>query len=133
MDLAERWAKDNIHEVLGIEMVELTPERVVLKMPVGPRVHQPFGLLHGGASVVLAESAASLGAILNCDMETQSALGIEINANHLRSKRDGHLIAVATPFHRGSRLMVWDVRIHDERDELVCVSRCTIAVVPKRA
>src|SRR5215210_3072562 len=74
-------AKETLLSTLGIEITEASKERVVGRMPVGPKVHQPFGLLHGGASVALAESAASLGAILNCDMETQSALGIEINAN----------------------------------------------------
>jgi uncharacterized protein (TIGR00369 family) len=101
-------------------------------MPVGPRVHQPFGHLHGGASVVLAESAATIGALLHCDDATQTAVGMEINANHLRPKRDGHLLAEAVPLHKGRTTMVWDIRIRDERDRLVCISRCTVALIPRQ-
>src|SRR5258706_11281477 len=101
-------------------------------MPVGPKVHQPFGLLHGGASVVLAETVASTGAFLNCDMEKETAVGIEINANHLRGMREGMLTAVATPLHKGRSTHVWEVRITDEKDKLVCISRCTLAIVPRR-
>jgi 1,4-dihydroxy-2-naphthoyl-CoA hydrolase len=115
---------------LGIEIVEATKERVVARMPVGPRVHQPFGLLHGGASVVLAETAASTGGWMQVDQEKERIVGIEINANHLRAKRDGMLTAIATPVHIGRRTHVWDVRITDEEGKPVCASRCTLAVVP---
>ncbi len=115
---------------LGIEVVEATKERVVARMPVGPRVHQPFGVLHGGASVALAETVASTGGWMNVDQEKERVVGIEINANHLRAKRDGVVTAVATPVHIGRRTHVWDVRITDEQDKLVCVSRCTLAIVP---
>lgn len=118
-----------IHETLGIVFLEYTPDRVVASMPVSPRVHQPFGLLHGGASVVLAESAASLGTWLNCDPDTERAVGIEINANHVRAKRTGTLTAEALPLHRGRTTMVWDIRIRDEQERLVCVARCTVARV----
>ena len=118
---------------LGIRFVELSPERVVATMPVEPRTHQPFGLLHGGASVALAETVASVGAWLNIDREREAAVGLEINANHLRGKRDGTVTATATPYHRGRRTHVWDVRIEDEGGRPVCVSRCTVAVVPQRA
>jgi uncharacterized protein (TIGR00369 family) len=114
---------------LGIRFVELTPERVVATMPVEPRTHQPFGLLHGGASVALAETVASVGAWLNIDRDRQEAVGLEINANHLRGKRDGIVTATATPLHRGRSTHVWDVRIADEHGRPVCVSRCTVAVV----
>ena len=116
-------------DTLGITLVELTPERVVATMPVGPRVHQPFGLLHGGASVALAETVASLGAWLNIDPAREAAVGLEINANHLRGKRDGLVTATATPYHRGRSTHVWDVRIADEAGRPVCVSRCTMAIV----
>ena len=115
---------------LGIELIEATKERVVARMPVGPRVHQPFGVLHGGASVALAETVASTGGWMNVDQEKERVVGIEINANHLRAKRDGVVTAVATPVHIGRRTHVWDVRITDEQDKLVCVSRCTLAIVP---
>ena len=118
-------------ETLGIELVESTRERVVLTMPVGPRVHQPFGLLHGGASVALAETAASIGAWNNCDQANEQAVGIKINANHARAKKDGVVTATATPDHVGRKTQVWSIRITDEQGKLVCVSRCTLAIVPR--
>ena len=116
-------------DVLGIEIVELGAERVVATMPVDQRTHQPFGLLHGGASVALAETVASLGAWMNVDRGRQAAVGLEINANHLRAMRAGTVRAVATPLHRGRTTQVWAIEIRDERERLVCVSRCTLAVV----
>ena len=121
--------KETLLTTLGIEIVEATKERIVAKMPVGPKVHQPFGLLHGGASVALAETAASTGGWMNVDREKERIVGIEINANHLRAKRDGVLTAVATPLHVGKRTHVWSVHIADEEGKAVCVSRCTLAVV----
>lgn len=123
--------QETLLATLGIEVVEATKERVVATMPVGPRVHQPFGLLHGGASVSLAETVASVAAWLNVDQATEMAVGVEINANHLRAKRDGTVTATATPVHVGRRTQVWDVRIVDEEGKAVCVSRCTLAVVPR--
>lgn len=116
---------------LGIEFVEQSKARVVARMPVGPRVHQPFGILHGGASVALAETVASYAGWLNIDQARENVVGLEINANHLRAKRDGVVTAVATPLHIGRKTQVWDIRITDEQDKLVCISRCTLAVVPK--
>ena len=115
---------------LGIEITEAGKRRVVARMPVGPKVHQPFGLLHGGASVALAETVASTGAWMNVDRERETIVGIEINANHMRGKRDGVVTAVATPVHVGRRTQVWEIRITDEEEKMVCISRCTIAVVP---
>ena len=123
--------QETLLSTLGIEIVEATKERVIATMPVGPKVHQPFGLLHGGASVSLAETAASLAAYMNVDHATETAVGIEINANHLRAKRDGVVTATATPLHVGRRTQVWDVRIADEAGRAVCASRCTLAVVPR--
>ncbi|HEX5480068.1 MAG TPA: hotdog fold thioesterase [Dehalococcoidia bacterium] len=107
----------------------VSKERVVMTMEVGPRVHQPFGILHGGASLVLAESAASVGAGRNCP-PGMVAVGQEINANHIRSKRDGVVRAVAEPVHVGRTSQVWTIEIRDEAGKLVCISRCTLAVVP---
>ena len=121
--------KDTLLETLEINVTEAAPGRVVATMPVTPRVHQPFGILHGGASVVLAETVASIGATVNLDMERQRAVGLEINANHLRSVRDGVLTAVATPVHRGRKTQVWGIEIRDEEEKLVCTSRCTLAVL----
>ncbi|QJR15333.1 hotdog fold thioesterase [Usitatibacter palustris] len=116
---------------LDIQIVERSKERVVLTMPVGPKVHQPFGLLHGGASVALAETAASLAGWMNVDSSKENVVGIEINANHLRGKKDGVVTATATPVHIGRRTHVWQVSITDEQGKGICVSRCTLAVVPK--
>lgn len=124
-DLAER---DGIGKSIGIEYVELEPEQVTLRMPVDERHHQPLGYLHGGVSVVLAESAATVGAWLNCP-PGKVAFGSEINASHVRPKRSGTLTAVATPVHRGRGSQVWEVHISDENEKPVCVSRCTLAVV----
>ncbi|QSO49786.1 hotdog fold thioesterase [Alicyclobacillus mengziensis] len=118
-------------DALGIETVELTKDRVVMTMPVSDATRQPFGILHGGASVALAESAASIGAWMNVDQERQATVGLEINANHIRSKAEGIVTAVATPIHRGRTTMVWDIRITDEEGRLICMSRCTIAVIDR--
>jgi 1,4-dihydroxy-2-naphthoyl-CoA hydrolase len=114
---------------LDIEIVEASGERVVLHMPVGPKVHQPYGFLHGGASVVLAETGASIGAWLAAGMEYET-FGVEINANHLRPVREGLVRSESTPIRQGASIAVWDTRITDEQGRLVCVSRCTIAVRP---
>jgi 1,4-dihydroxy-2-naphthoyl-CoA hydrolase len=119
-------------DALGIDVVELTANRVVATMPVDQRTRQPFGILHGGASLALAETVASLGAAANVDRQEFVAVGLEINANHLRAKHDGIVTAVATPIHIGRTTQVWDVRITDEADRPVCASRCTLAVRPKR-
>lgn len=120
-----------IMEALGIETVHLSANRVVCTMPVDGRTRQPFGLLHGGASVVLAETAASLGTFANIDQEQEYAVGMEINANHLRSVSDGQVTATAVPLHRGRTTMVWDIKITDDKDRLICVSRCTVAIRKK--
>ena len=126
--------RDNtLLEALGIEVTLATRERVEARMPVDRRTHQPFGLLHGGASVALAETVASVGGHMNVDPALEHVVGLEINANHLRGKRDGEVRAVATPIHVGRRTQVWDVRISDEAGRLVCISRCTLAVVPLSA
>ncbi|CAN5532571.1 hotdog fold thioesterase [soil metagenome] len=114
---------------LGIEILELTDDRVVATMPVDARTHQPFGILHGGASVALAETVASLGATGRIDRTAFMAVGQEINANHLRPKSDGVVTATATPVHVGRSSQVWSIEIRDEAGKLVCISRCTLAVV----
>jgi 1,4-dihydroxy-2-naphthoyl-CoA hydrolase len=119
-------------ETLGIELTELSPEKVVATMPVDERTRQPFGILHGGASVALSETVASIAALLNIDRATEVAMGLEINANHIRAKSEGIVTGTATPLHLGRTTQVWDVRIVDEQDRPVCISRCTIAIVPRQ-
>ena len=120
--------RGNIHEVLEITSIEASPDRVVLEMPVGPKVHQPMGMLHGGASAVLAESAASIGTWLNCDPEREYAVGVELNISHLRARRDGTVRATAAPVRKGRSLHVWAVEIASEDGELVAVARCTVVI-----
>jgi 1,4-dihydroxy-2-naphthoyl-CoA hydrolase len=117
---------------LGIEILELNDDRVVATMPVDARTHQPFGILHGGASVALAETVASLGATGRIDRAAFMAVGQEINANHLRAKAEGIVTATATPVHVGRSSQVWSIEIQDEAGKLVCISRCTLAIVPRR-
>jgi len=121
----------SIWDILDITLVSADKDKVVATMPIGPQHRQQVGYLHGGVSVVLAESVASLGTALNTDVEKQMSFGLEINANHLRPKRDGRLTAVATIIHRGRTTCVWDIKIIDENDKLVCVSRCTVAIVDR--
>jgi len=128
IDLNSLKEKDGLGKDLGVDYVELEADRVVMTMPVDARHRQPLGYLHGGASVVLAESVATVGAWLNCP-PGKIAFGSEINASHLRPKRSGTLTGVGTPVQVGRTHQVWDVRIHDEDDKLVCVSRCRLAVV----
>lgn len=124
--------RSGLAQSLGIEVLELTPTRVVATMPVDERTRQPFGILHGGASVALAETVASLGSAVSVDRSEFIAVGLEINANHVRAKRDGIVRATALPIHSGRTTHVWDIRIVDESDRLICVSRCTIAIRPVR-
>ena len=114
--------------LLGMALVEATPERVVATMPITPQHQQPFGFLHGGASVALAESIASIGGMLNCP-PGKVAFGLEINANHVRPRRSGLLTAIGVPLHVGRTTQIWEVRISDSDEKLVCVSRCTLAVI----
>lgn len=118
---------------MGVRFTVYDTERTEATMPVGPGTVQPFGLLHGGASVALAESLASVGAWLNVDEAVADVVGMEINANHLRAVTGGTVTGAATPIHRGRNSQVWEIRITDEQDRLVCISRCTLAVIPKRS
>ncbi len=121
----------SVWDILDITLVSAGKDKVVATMPIGPNHRQQIGYLHGGISVTLAESLASLGAVLNIDSERQMAFGLEINANHLRPKREGWLTGVAIPIHKGRTTHVWEIKISDENDKLVCISRCTVAIVDR--
>ena len=125
--------KNTMIDHLGIEMIELGDDFITARMPVDHRTHQPFGLLHGGASVTLAETLGSTGAMLSVDPAKYNVVGLEINANHVRGVRDGWVIATARPLHRGRTTQLWEIRITDTADKLVCISRLTIAVIEKAA
>jgi len=114
---------------LGIEFVEIGDDWLKARMPVDRRTHQPFGRLHGGASVALAETVASVAGMLTVDPAEKVVVGLEINANHVRAARDGYVFAVATAEALGRTTQVWTIRITDERDKLVCLSRITLAVI----
>ena len=120
----------SIHDLLDVEFVETGPDRVVLRIPVDWRVHQPYGILHGGVSALLAESAASLGAALAAGPD-RSVVGIELNASHLRSVREGHLTAEATPVRVGRTVQVWRIGLSDDDGRAVCEARCTVSVLDR--
>lgn len=121
--------RGTVLETLDIKITEFTPEQVVAVMPVGPKVYQPFRIMHGGVSLVLAETVASAGSYQFIDGKTQRAVGLEINANHIRSVSQGLVKAVGKPLHIGKRTIIWDIKIYDEDENLICVSRCTMAVI----
>ena len=123
-------SKDTAMEPLGIVFTEIGPDYVRGTMPVDARTRQPYGLLHGGASVLLAETLGSSAGNL-CVGSDEICVGIEINANHLRAAREGMVTGTARPIHIGARTQVWDIRIEDERGRLVCISRLTLAVVAR--
>ena len=132
MDTFLGTPENSLLETLDIEVTEATPGRVVATMPVTSKVHQPFGILHGGASVVLAETVASIGATCSIDLNTQRAVGLEINANHVRAVRGGVLTGTAKPIHKGRSTHVWQIEIVNEEAKLVCTSRCTMAIIEAR-
>lgn len=119
-------------EQLGIEFTEVGEDYIKGKMPVDHRTQQPLGLLHGGASVALAETLGSAAASLTVDPAKQYCVGLEINANHVKSARDGFVYGLANPLHVGKRTQIWEIRITNEADELVCISRITLAVMNKK-
>lgn len=123
-------SRNTAMEPLGIVFTEIGPDYLRATMPVDARTHQPYGLLHGGASVLLAETLGSSAGMMAVD-EGQGVVGIEINANHLRGVRTGTVTGTARPLHIGARTQVWEIRIEDESARLVCISRLTVAVIAR--
>ena len=126
------WRKNTMVEHLGIEITEAGEGYLCGKMPVDHRTHQPMGLLHGGASVALAETLGSIGAQLQVDQSKYACVGLEINANHIKSVRSGFVYGKATAQHLGRTTQVWEIRITNETGDLVCISRITMAVIEKK-
>ena len=126
-------SRPNIGEALGIEMLEITQQKVTGRMPVDERTHQPYGLLHGGASVVLAETLGSVGSHYLVAPEGKQAVGIEVNANHVRGVRSGWVYGEAELQHRGGKIHVWNITIKDEKERLVCTSRLTVMIIASAA
>ncbi len=120
-------------EFLGMEWVAIGDDYLKMRMPVDSRTIQPYGLLHGGASCALAETIGSIASHLVIDPEKFICVGLEINANHIRSAKQGFVTATCTPLHLGKSTHVWDIKIHDDADKLICVSRLTVAILEKRA
>ena len=132
VDILNRLSKNTLAEHIGIEFTSAGDDYIEAKMPVDSRTHQPFGLLHGGASVALAETLGSVAATCCVDQARQFCVGLEINANHIRGIKSGYVKGTTRPVHVGKKTQVWEIRIVNEKDELVCVSRITLAVLDKK-
>jgi 1,4-dihydroxy-2-naphthoyl-CoA hydrolase len=127
-ELLELTVNSEILKFLEIKIESVTDEKAVISMPVTPRVHQYIGIMNGGVSLLLAETAASVGAVMRSDLSEVAPVGVEINANHLRPVSKGKVTAEASSLYYGKTLSVWQIEIKDERGRLVCISRCTIAL-----
>lgn len=127
------WSANTLMEALGIRITAVGDDWLQGTMPVDRRTHQPYGLLHGGASVALAETLGSTAAMLTLDASKERAVGLDINANHVRGVLSGTVTGTARPLHTGRSTQVWEIRIEDEAGKLVCISRLTMAVVPSTA
>lgn len=117
---------------LGIEFLEVSPQLIKAKMPVDHRTVQPFRILHGGASVALAETLGSIAAQINIDQEKFMAVGLDINANHIKSVRSGFVYGITKPIHIGRSTHIWEIKITNEEDKLVCISRLTVSIIAKK-
>jgi 1,4-dihydroxy-2-naphthoyl-CoA hydrolase len=125
-------AKDTLGEHIGMEWVEIGPDYLKASLPVDHRTKQPYGLLHGGASVALAETLGSVGAAMVVDNDKYYCVGLEINANHVRSASEGIVIGIASPVHIGTSTHVWDIKIYDNKEKLICISRITVAILKRK-
>lgn len=132
LDQLNEWGDNTMGTYLGMEFTEIGPDYLRMMMPVDHRTVQPYRLLHGGASAALAETVGSMASGLVIDSQKQICVGLEINANHIKGVRDGYVHAIARPLHLGSTTHVWDIRITDDQHKLVCISRLTVAILPKR-
>ncbi len=132
LEIINQMNKNTLVEHLDIQITELGSDYIIGKMPVDHRTHQPLGMLHGGASVVLAETLGSLSAALTLNLEKQYCVGLDINANHIKSVKSGFVYGKTTAIHVGKKTQVWEIRITNETNELICISRITMAVLDKK-
>ena len=132
IDYINSTSKNTLMETLNIKFLEASADKVVATMPVNSSVHQPDGILHGGASVALAETVGSFASALSINRETQTIRGIEISANHLRSIKEGLVIATAIPLHRGRTTQLWEIRIIDEDQRLISLCKLSTMVITKK-
>ena len=131
LDLANQRGKNTMVEHLGIEMIEIGDDFMKARMPVDHRTHQPIGIMHGGASCVLAETIGSIAANFCVDAAQNYCVGLDINTNHIRSIRSGYVIGTAKPYHLGKSTQVWSIEIRDEKNRLISISRLTMAILKK--
>ena len=124
--------QNTMTSIIGIEITDIGDDFICGKMPVDERTTQPFGLLHGGASVALAETLGSIGGGIKVYSNNETVVGIEINANHLKSARDGWVYGKAAPIRIGKKIQVWNIEITNDSNDIICVSRLTLAVIPKK-
>ena len=129
LDELQTFSQNTLANHLGIEFTEIGNDFISAKMPVDSRTHQPFGILHGGASVVLAETLGSIASFLCIAEPNQHAVGLEINANHIRPVKEGFVYGTVKPIHVGRTTHIWDIRINNEQNKPVCISRLTVAIV----
>jgi 1,4-dihydroxy-2-naphthoyl-CoA hydrolase len=132
LDQLNDYGKNTMSAVLGMEFTEIGPDYLRMIMPVNDLTRQPYGLLHGGASAALAETIGSVGSSLIIDTTKQICMGLDINANHVKGVKEGYVHAIARPLHIGATTHVWDIRICDEHNKLVCISRLTVAIRDKK-
>lgn len=132
LKLCKEWSNNTLMQTLEIEYIDAGDDYLVATMPVNPRVHQPMGILHGGASVALAESVGSAASLMFINPEKQEVRGIEISANHVRSKREGLVTATAKILHKGASIHLWEIRIVDENDKLISLCKLTNMVLSRR-
>ena len=132
LEILNKMSKNTMAEQIGILFTAIGEDYLEATMPVDKRTHQPFGLLHGGASVALAETMGSVAAHCCVDHATQFCVGLDINANHIRGVREGIVKGITKPIHIGKKTQVWEIRIVNEKEELVCISRITMAVLDKK-
>ena len=132
LETLNKFYNSGLSDYIGIEFTEIGKDFLKALMPVDQRTIQPFGLLHGGASVVLAETLGSVGASLTLNNEEQIAVGVEINSNHLRSATEGFVTGITTPIHLGRKLQVWEIKITNDKDQLINVSRITLSIVNRK-
>ncbi len=132
LDQLNEYSAGTMADCLGMEFTEIGADYLRIMMPVDRRSIQPYGLLHGGASAALAETVGSVASSLVIDPQKSICVGLEINANHIKGVREGYVHAIARPLHLGATTHVWDIRITDDAHKLVCISRLTVAILPKR-
>lgn len=132
VDTLNNWGKNTMTDFLDIQFTQIGKDFLEATMPVDSRTKQPLGLLHGGANVVLAETLGSVAASLTVNPEKQYCVGLEINANHIKSVKEGLVTGITKPIHIGKRTQIWEIKIYTESGELSCISRITMAVIDKK-